>query len=60
MGRKIKRFASLQEHDFEKYKNNEKSAEISIKLLGLAHAQEGKTCREIAKMLKVHENMVQE
>ncbi|MCA9508810.1 MAG: transposase [Myxococcales bacterium] len=59
MGRRIKEFASLQGHDFKKYLRNESSAEVSLRLLGLAHVQEGKSCREVAKMLKVHENTIQ-
>jgi transposase len=60
VGRRIKGFSSLQGHDFKKYMSQEKLAEIHIKLLGLSHVQEEKSCRKTASMLKVHENTVQE
>jgi transposase len=60
VGRKIKELASLQGHDFEKYLRNERSADVKIKLLGLAHIQSGKSCRDTAKIVKMHENTVQE
>jgi len=60
VGRKVKGLASLQGHDFKQYIRNESSADICLRLLGLAHVQEGKTCREAAKMVKVHGNTVQE
>ena len=58
MGRKIKNFANMQ-HDFKKYIRNEPSGEVKMRLLGLYHVQEGKSCRTTAQMLKVNEKSVQ-
>lgn len=60
MGRKIRARACLQGHDFKKYIRNEASADVRMRLLGLSHVQEGKSCRETSRMVKVHENTVQD
>ena len=60
MGRKIKRLASLQGHDFKQYYRKEKSVEVKVKLLGLLHIQDGKSCVETASILKVYKTTVQE
>ena len=59
MGRKIIFEASLQGHDFKKYIKGEKSVEVSRKLLALSHVQEGKSCTETARIVRVHYNTVQ-
>ncbi|MCA9508614.1 MAG: transposase [Myxococcales bacterium] len=57
-GRKIKRLSSLKGHDFAKYIKGEKSGEVRIKLLGLQHVQEGRSCKDAAKMVKVTDGAI--
>jgi transposase len=58
VGRKIKGIESLKGHEFNKYIKHEQSPEVRVRLLGLSHVQDGKTCRDTAKMVKMHENSV--
>ena len=59
MSRKITHLASLQGHDFKKYIRQEVCADVKIRLLGLSHIQDGKSCRDTAKMVKSNEYSVQ-
>jgi transposase len=60
MARKIKNLVSLQGHDFKKYIRTEAAPDVRMRLLALAHIQEGKACRAVAAIIKVGENAVQQ
>lgn len=45
--------AAFKETDFTQLAKIEKNARCRIRLLGLAHLQEGKSCQEVADLLKV-------
>lgn len=49
---------TLYEHDFTDLARRELDGRVRVRLLALAHLQEGKTPRDIGAMLKVHEKTV--
>lgn len=53
LGRPRQLPAELFKHDFIKLARKEKNARVKIRLLGLAHLQEGKSYTEVADILKV-------
>jgi transposase len=57
-GRPLKLPKTIQEHDFVLLAKKEKHARTRIRLLGLDHLKKGKTARETAEFLCVHENSV--
>jgi hypothetical protein len=54
----IKLHKTIQEYDFSLLAKKEKHARTRIRLLGLDHLKKGKTARETAEFLCVHENSV--
>ena len=50
--------AELGSHDFGALARGERDGRVRLRLLALAHLQEGKTPREAAAMLRVHEKTV--
>lgn len=48
----------LAQHDFARLARQELDGRVRMRLLGLAHLRDGKTPRQIGKMLKVHEKTV--
>lgn len=57
-GRPLKLPKTIQEYDFSLLAKKEKHARTRIRLLGLDHLKNGKTARETAEFLCVHENSV--
>lgn len=57
-GRPLHLPKTIQEHDFSILARKEKHARTRIRLLGLDHLKKGKTARETAEFLCVHENSV--
>jgi transposase len=57
-GRSLKLPKTIQEYDFSLLAKREKHARTRIRLLGLDHLKKGKTARETAEFLCVHENSV--
>lgn len=57
-GRPLKLPKTIQEYDFSLLAKKEKHARTRIRLLGLDHLKKGKTARETAEFLCVHENSV--
>lgn len=57
-GRKLILPKTVDEHDFTLLAKKEKNARTRIRLLGLNHLKKGKTARETAELLCVHENSV--
>jgi transposase len=43
----------LFKHDFVKLARKEKNARVKIRLLGLAHLQDGRSYKEVAELLKI-------
>ncbi len=48
----------LDDHDFAALARQELDGRVRLRLLALAHLQDGKTPREVGTMLKVHEKTV--
>jgi transposase len=57
-GRRLKLPKTINDHDFSLLAKREKHARTRIRLLGLEHLKNGKTARETAEVLCVHENSV--
>ena len=57
-GRKAKIPKNLYNCNFRSLAKTEQNASCKIRLLGLAHVKEGKSFRDISKMLHVHEKTV--
>jgi len=49
---------ALYAHDFVELARREWDGRVRVRLLALAHLQEGRTAREVGAMLKVHEKTV--
>jgi transposase len=57
-GRRLNLPKTMSEHDFASLAKKEKHARTRIRLLGLDHLKKGRTARETAELLCVHENSV--
>lgn len=57
-GRRLNLPKAIHEYDFASLAKKEKHARTRIRLLGLDHLKKGRTARETAELLCVHENSV--